>query len=144
METKLSVIEFAEKRIHKCKKINDDDNTRFWCAYLEGAMDQKKEDEKSKFDYKEKELLNHGKWVVTKRHKFMLNKSGNIDTFAWDFGYHNGVICEFCDDSICVNCEPDYETQETCKPHYVCIKCGNVSKSGNEKFCSNCGSNMLE
>lgn len=42
---KMSVIEFAMKRLEECDKQGDYQDARYWAAYLDGACAQKKEDD---------------------------------------------------------------------------------------------------
>ena len=78
----------------------------------------------------EKQIAKKPKHVVEKygKHKWQRKKNGEIDDFAWDYGYHNGVVCEVCGESVCVHCEPDYDNKEDCeKSYYVCPTCGEIT-----------------
>ena len=78
----------------------------------------------------EKQIAKKPKHVVEKygKHKWKRNENGEIDDFAWDYGYHNGVVCEVCGESVCVHCEPDYDNKEDCeKSYYVCPTCGEIT-----------------
>ena len=48
-------------------------------------------------------------------HDWRLDHSGQIEMFAWEYGYHNGPVCERCWASPCVSCEPDWESDECLK-----------------------------
>ena len=43
----MSVIEFAEKRLNEESREPDGGECRYWAAYLDGAREQAKEDEKT-------------------------------------------------------------------------------------------------
>ena len=57
-------------------------------------------------------LIKHGK------HTWRKNKDGYVDDFAWDFSYHNGVVCEVCGETVCVNCNPKYDELTDCEEEY--------------------------
>lgn len=57
-------------------------------------------------------LIKHGK------HKWHKNQYGEIDDFAWEFEYHNGVICEVCGETVCVLCNPKYDELSDCEEEY--------------------------
>ena len=48
------------------------------------------------------------------RHNWKKDKNGNVDEWAWDTGYHNGVYCVNCGKTVCVNCTPDYMALDDC------------------------------
>ena len=48
------------------------------------------------------------------RHNWKKDKNGNVDEWAWDAGYHNGVYCVNCGKTVCVNCTPDYMALDDC------------------------------
>jgi len=37
-------------------------------------------------------------------HRLIRNGDGKVDFFAMEFEYHNGPMCELCDDSWCEHC----------------------------------------
>lgn len=43
------------------------------------------------------------------KHDWYKDEDGNIDEWAWESGYHNGVICKRCGESFCVHCTPNYD-----------------------------------
>lgn len=58
------------------------------------------------------------------KHKWKRKENGEIDDFAWDFQYCNGVVCEVCGDTYCVYCNPDYDNLEDCVIEYwFCPNC---------------------
>lgn len=83
------------------------------------------------------ELIKYG------RHRWKKNKYGNIDEMAWESGFHSGVICENCGETVCTLCEPDYDSQDNNGPddcyeeNWRCPECGkHVYK---DTYCSYCG-----
>ena len=48
------------------------------------------------------------------KHKWKLDKDGNVNEWVWEEGFHNGVICERCGKSVCVNCTPNYMDLDDC------------------------------
>lgn len=40
----MSVIERASQRMMECDKAGEEENTRYWAAYLDGARSQERED----------------------------------------------------------------------------------------------------
>lgn len=49
------------------------------------------------------------------KHNWKKNEDGTIDEFAWESGFHNGVICVDCGKTVCVCCHPDYMEMGDCK-----------------------------
>lgn len=48
------------------------------------------------------------------KHNWKKNENGTIDEFAWESGFHNGVICVDCGKTVCVCCHPDYMEMDDC------------------------------
>ena len=48
------------------------------------------------------------------KHNWVKDEDGNIDEWAWERGFHNGVYCIECAQMFCVHCKPDYDEDE-CK-----------------------------
>lgn len=48
------------------------------------------------------------------KHRWILDEDGNPDEFAFESGFHNGVICRDCGKSVCVCCRPDYMEMDDC------------------------------
>lgn len=48
------------------------------------------------------------------KHRWILREDGSPDEFAFESGFHNGVICEDCGKSVCVCCHPDYVEMDDC------------------------------
>lgn len=74
----------------------------------------------------EKQIPKKAKHIVEKygKHKWQRKENGEVDDSAWDYEYHNGVVCEVCGETVCVHCEPDYDNKEDCeKSYYVCPTC---------------------
>lgn len=58
------------------------------------------------------------------KHKWKRKRNGEIDDFAWDYQYCNGVVCEVCGDTYCVHCNPDYDNLEDCVTEdWFCPNC---------------------
>lgn len=72
------------------------------------------------------------------KHQWRRKENGEIDDFAWDFGYHNGVACEICGETVCVHCNPDYDELDDCEEeHWNCPNCGKMV-GWKSKYCD-CG-----
>ena len=79
--------------------------------------------------------IKHGK------HTWKKNENGEIDDFAWDYDYHNGVVCEVCGEAVCVHCNPDYMELDDCEEeHWSCSSCGKEVYR-NTKYCD-CGQKL--
>lgn len=79
--------------------------------------------------------IKHGK------HTWKKNENGEIDDFAWDYDYHNGVVCEVCGETVCVHCNPDYMELDDCEEeHWSCSSCGKEVYR-NTKYCD-CGQKL--
>ena len=75
------------------------------------------------------------------KHKWRKDKNGEIDDFAFDYDYHNGVVCEICGEAVCVHCNPDYDKLEDCEDdYYICPTCGDKFYSKRD-YCS-CGQRL--
>lgn len=75
------------------------------------------------------------------KHKWRKDKNGEIDDFAFDYGYHNGVVCEICGETVCVHCNPDYDKLEDCEDdYYICSSCRDKFYSKRD-YCS-CGQKL--
>ena len=48
------------------------------------------------------------------KHNWERDKNGNINEWAWEAGFHNGVLCVDCGESVCVHCNPDYMELDDC------------------------------
>lgn len=48
------------------------------------------------------------------KHNWIKREDGMPDEFAWESGFHNGVICKDCGKHICVCCHPDYMEMDDC------------------------------
>lgn len=69
------------------------------------------------------------------------NENGEIDDFAFDYDYHNVVVCEICGEAVCVHCNPDWEKLEDCEDdYYICPACGDKFYSKRD-YCS-CGQKL--
>lgn len=86
------------------------------------------------------EPVRHGRWIKTRKHIWKKNDDGEIDEWAWDYEFQNGVYCELCHKSPCVHCEPDYDEKQDCREHYVCSECGRMVLAL-EPYC-HCGAKM--
>ena len=83
----------------------------------------------------------HGRWIPSKKHKWILDENGEIDMFAYSEDIHNGPECEICGESFCEHCEKDWATTECREPHYECSECGTIEKSNSHAYC-HCGARM--
>lgn len=82
-------------------------------------------------------LIKYGK------HNWKKDKKGNDDIWAWESGYHYGVVCVNCGETVCVGCNPDYneEESEDCEEeYYECPICG--KRVYKDKYCSTCGQKL--
>lgn len=83
----------------------------------------------------EHKVIKHGK------HKWRKDKNGEIDKFAFDYDYHNGVVCEICGEAVCVHCNPDYDKLEDCEAdYYICHTCRD--KFYSKRDCCSCGQKL--
>ena len=83
----------------------------------------------------EHKVIKHGK------HKWRKDKIGEIDEFAFDYDYHNGVVCEICGEAVCVHCNPDYDKLEDCEAdYYICPTCRD--KFYSKRDCCSCGQKL--
>lgn len=74
-------------------------------------------------------------------HLWALDINGEIDTCAWDAGFHNGVFCTRCYHTECEHCNPKWQThpEEPCViDEYACSTCG-FEVVNKYKHCPNCG-----
>lgn len=72
------------------------------------------------------------------KHKWRRKENGEIDNFAWEFDYHNGVACEICGETVCVHCNPNYDELDDCEEEYWnCPNCGEMV-GWKSKYCD-CG-----
>lgn len=72
------------------------------------------------------------------KHKWKRDEKGNVDEWAWDLDYHNGVMCEVCGECYCIHCNPNYDKREDCEvENWNCPVCNrSVYKT---KWCPECG-----
>ena len=69
------------------------------------------------------------------KHTQAKKENGEIDDFAWDYEYHNGVVCEVCGKTVCVHCNPQYDRLTDCEDEYYnCPSCGEKIFSAH-KYC---------
>lgn len=69
------------------------------------------------------------KYVKYGKHKWKRNENGEIDDWAWDFAYCNGVVCEACGKTVCVHCNPNYDDLEDCETEdWFCPTCSEEVK----------------
>ena len=48
------------------------------------------------------------------KHNWERDENGNINEWAREAGFHNGVFCVDCGKSVCVHCNPDYMELDDC------------------------------
>lgn len=87
------------------------------------------------------EPVRHGKWEHVKKHMWRRDKHGEIDTWAMEFEFHNGPICEVCGDSTCIHCSPDWENEECEIGYFICSECKQATRSTTQ-YCPHCGAKM--
>ena len=80
--------------------------------------------------------IKHGK------HTWKKDKNGEIDDFAWDFDYHNGVVCEVCGETVCVHCNPNYDKLEDCEENIYSCPVYDKEVYYNQKYCE-CGQKLI-
>ena len=90
----------------------------------------------TEYDYKanemaiqelEKQIPKKPKYTYIKygKHTCAKKENGEIDDFAFDYEYHNGVVCEVCGKAVCVHCNPQYDSMTDCEDEYYnCPSCG--------------------
>ena len=77
-------------------------------------------------------------------HKWVLNNKGEPDNFAFEYGYHNGYVCERCSYSFCEHCEPNGFEKAKAIPcvieYYECPSCKKkIHNYKNIFYCRYCG-----
>lgn len=76
-------------------------------------------------------------------HQWRRTESGEIDTFAMSYEYHNGPMCERCGYSFCEHCEPDGYDEEPCViDEYRCPTCNGEEIGRSDKYCKHCGQRL--
>lgn len=91
----------------------------------------------------QKQIPKKPKHVLIKcgKHTWKKNEDGEVDDFAWDYDYHNGVVCEVCGETVCVHCNPKYDELTDCEEEYwKCQSCGKKLYS-KPKYCD-CGQKL--
>lgn len=48
------------------------------------------------------------------KHNWERKKSGEVNEWAWEYGFHHGVYCQDCGKKICVICWPLYMELDDC------------------------------
>lgn len=86
--------------------------------------------------------VRHGQWLHTKTHLWYRDEDGEIDTWRFNVGFHNGPECQICHETLCIHCHPDWQDDECEQGYYICSECGETSADGNKRFCPNCGAKM--
>jgi len=67
------------------------------------------------------------KYVKCGKHKWKRRENGEVDDWAWDYNYCNGVVCDVCGKTVCVHCIPNYDDLEDCEiEDYICPTCGEI------------------
>lgn len=83
-----------------------------------------------------------GTWIESRKHIWRKDENGETDTFAFEWDYHNGPVCEKCGIAPCIHCDPDFDKEDCKLTHYVCSVCGRTEMK-KEPFC-HCGADMRE
>lgn len=82
--------------------------------------------------------------VIYVDHKWATNENGEIDEWAWESGFHNGVVCTNCGEQVCVLCNPDYKTKgsECSTYETTCPNClEKLDTHSKQPYCS-CGQRL--
>lgn len=90
----------------------------------------------------EKQIAKRPKLIVKKhgKHTWRKDKNGNVDEWAWESEYCNGVVCEVCYASYCVHCTPNYDDFQDCQERYrICPTCGATAFT---RYCNECGQKL--
>lgn len=48
------------------------------------------------------------------KHNWKLDEHGESDEWAWESGFHNGVYCVDCGETVCVHCDEDWLEWDDC------------------------------
>ena len=48
------------------------------------------------------------------KHNWKKNKDGSIDEYAWEYGFHSGIVCEDCGRCVCTMCNSNYVELDDC------------------------------
>ena len=74
------------------------------------------------------------------KHQWKKRENGEVNDWAWNDGFCNGVVCERCGESICVHCTPNYDDEPCIVDKDLCPNCGKQVWSHEHKnYCSECG-----
>lgn len=78
---------------------------------------------------------------IYEHHSWEKDDDGNVDEWAWEYDYHNGVACENCCTSICVSCEDYTECDTECSNTWnECPHCRkHLFDWIDMKYCMYCG-----
>ena len=82
--------------------------------------------------------------VTNSSHKWATNEDGEIDEWAWESRFCNGVVCTNCGEQVCVYCNPDYKTKESECVTYetTCPLCSEkLDTHSKQPYCS-CGQRL--
>lgn len=71
------------------------------------------------------------------KHDWYKDEDGNIDEFAFEWAFHNGVVCKRCQKTYCVHCDPNYDNDKCIVNEYKCPTCSALITRS--KLCENCG-----
>ena len=142
----MDAIGYAISALETVKKLSDCNMT---AEVLENYMQFEDECVKKGFTFRsviearEKQIPKKAEHKVIKygKHKWRKDENGEIDDFAFDYGYHNGVVCEICGEAVCVHCNPDWEKLDDCEDdYYICHTCGD--KFHSKRDCCSCGQKL--
>ena len=77
------------------------------------------------------------------KHQWKKNKNGEVDDWAWESGFCNGVVCERCGESICVHCNPNYDDEPCIVDKDLCPNCETrVWRYEHKNYCFECGQKL--
>ena len=74
------------------------------------------------------------------KHLWKTDARGNVDEWAFDFENHSGVVCERCDETVCVFCNPNYDAERCIVDKDCCPNCGaDLLRFKHKAYCEKCG-----
>lgn len=74
------------------------------------------------------------------KHEWIKDKDGNVDEWAFESGYCNGVRCIRCYETQCVHCNPNYDDDKCIVDKDLCPNCKTELFGYKKvKYCDKCG-----
>ena len=139
IQGKLNCMERCDR--FDCKNTDECDNCEY--CYAQGTFGEQTESFSMAINALEKQIPKKPKHTLIKhgKHAWRKKENGEVDDFAWDFEYHNGVTCEVCGETVCVHCNPEYDELTDCEEEYWnCPSCG--KKIYYKSKCCDCGQKL--